>query len=151
MRHTLPWAFDEFFHQEILHKCITKIQVFERPSQKMMTIDRSSLCILDASPDPTLAASILSLPHVALSDCIETLHLSYYNRPINIPFSALRIITLVNSINCLNNCFSFPITIRILLYYDHYPNYILPNWSIIVDSLSTFPQLSSLRVFMYMT
>ena len=108
-------SFTNIFHTE----WITKIQVFERPSQKMMTIDQSSLRTLDASGQ-TLASPIFSLPHVALSDCIETLHLSYYNRPIHIHLSALRNITLVNSINCLNDCSSFPTTIRsirILLFY----------------------------------
>jgi hypothetical protein len=59
------------------------------------------------------------------------------------------IITLANSINCLNHCSKFPVTvrsIRILLFYT-YPNYVPPNWPMVLYSLSTFPQLSSLRVF----
>ncbi|CAF3028695.1 unnamed protein product [Rotaria sp. Silwood2] len=49
MWYTLPWAFDEFFHEYVPYRCITKIQVFEAPSQKMTTINQSSLRTLDAS------------------------------------------------------------------------------------------------------
>ncbi|CAF4201985.1 unnamed protein product [Rotaria sp. Silwood2] len=150
MWYTLPWAFDEFFHEYVPYKCITKIQVFEASSQKMTTINQSSLRALDVSSQ-TLPLPICSLPYVALSDCIETLHLSYRNRPIRIHLSALRNMTLVNSVNCLNNCSSFPPTIRsirILLFHT-YPNYVEPNWPIVLYSLSKLRQLSSLRVFMY--
>jgi len=124
--------------------------VFEAPCQKVMTVGQSSLRTLDASGQ-TLAFPISYLPRVELSHCIETLHLSFYNRPIRIYLPILRNITLVNSINCLNDCSSFPTTIRsirILLFY-RYPNYMPPNWPMILDSLSTLPQRSSLRIFMY--
>ncbi|CAF4136264.1 unnamed protein product [Rotaria magnacalcarata] len=148
--YTLPWAFDEFFHDYLPEKCITKIEVFEQPSQNTTTINQSSLRTLDACGQ-TLALLIYSLPHVVLSDYIETFHLSYYNRPIRIHLSALHTITLVNSIKCLNKYSFFPPTIcsiRILLFYN-YPNYKLPNWPVVLDSLSKFPQLNSLHVFMY--
>ncbi len=48
MWYTLPWAFDEFFHDYLPEKCITKIQVFEQPSHNTATIDQSSLRTLDA-------------------------------------------------------------------------------------------------------
>ncbi|CAF3397041.1 unnamed protein product [Rotaria sp. Silwood1] len=127
MWYSLPWTFDEFFHEYIPKQWITKIEVFEKPI-KLMRVDQSSLRTLDAAGQ-ILASPIFSLPHVALSDCIETLHLSYYNKPINIQLSSLRNITLVNSINCLNYCSAFPPTIhsmRILLFY-YLPNYMLPN------------------------
>jgi len=149
MWYTLPWAFDEFFHEYTPYEWITDTQVFERP-QKIRIINQSSLRTLDASA-PSLASSICSLPHIMLSDCIETLHLSYYNEPIRIHFPALLHITLANSINCLNYYSLFPATvrsIRILLFYT-YPNYAPPNWPMVLYSLSTLPQLSSLRIFMY--
>jgi hypothetical protein len=150
MWYTLPWTFDEFFHKHTAEKCITKIQVFEAPFHNTAAVNQSSLRTLDAS-GRNFASSICSLPHVVLSDCIETLHLSYYNQPIPIYLSALRNITLVNSINCLVNCSLFPSTIRsvrILLFY-FYPSYAQPNWSTAMHSLSSLPQLSSIRVFMY--
>jgi hypothetical protein len=150
MWYTLPWAFDEFFHEYIPYRWITQTQVFEKPSQKMIPIDQSSLRTLDAAGE-MLISYIYSLPYVLLPDYIETLHLSYWNRSVDIYLSALRNITLVNSINYLNYCSSFPTTvrsIRILLFYT-YPNYIPPNWSVVLHSLSTLLQLSSLRVFMY--
>jgi hypothetical protein len=150
MWYTLPWTFDEFFHEYIPHRRITKIQVFEIPSRKMITIGKSFLRSLDTS-GPTLPSSIFYLPHVALSNCIETLHLSFYNIPIRIDLSALQHMTLINSSNCLNCYSSFPTTIRsihILLFYK-YPNYMLPNWSEVSHLRSTLPQLSSLRISMY--
>jgi hypothetical protein len=149
MWYTLPWVFDEFFHEYIPYKWITKVEVFEQPSQKIMKIYQSSLRTLDASGQ-TLASSVYSLPHVVLSDRIETFHLSFWNTPVRIDLSTLRNITLVNSIHILNNL-SFPTnirSIRILLFY-HYPNYMLPNWSMVLHTLSTWPQLDSFRVFMY--
>ncbi|CAF1004755.1 unnamed protein product [Rotaria magnacalcarata] len=150
MWYTLPWPFDEFFHEYVPYKWITKVQVFEIPSKTMTTMDQSSLRSLDAS-GRTLSSPICTLPYVALSDCVQTYHLSFYNEPIRIYFSGLRNITLVNSINCLNNSSSFPPTIRsirIILFYA-YPNYMVPNWPVILHSLKKLCQLSSLRVFMY--
>ena len=147
MWYTLPWAFDEFFHKYIPYKWITKTQVFERSSKKVATIDQSSLRTLDASGQ-TLSSAILSLPHIVLHDSIETLHLSFYNKPLRINFSSLRHLTLVNSINCFN-CLPTTIrSIRILLFHT-YPNYMLPNWKVIFDSLSTLRELNSLRIFTY--
>jgi hypothetical protein len=150
MWYTLPWAFDEFFHEYTPYKWIITTQVFEGPSQKIRTINQSSIRTLDASA-PSLASPLSSLPHIVLPDCIETLHLSYYNEPIRIPFSALRHITLANSINCLDCHSLFPATvrsIRILLFYT-YPNYVPPKWPMVLYSLSTLLQLRSLRIFMY--
>ena len=150
MWYTLPWTFDEFFHEYLPERWFTEIQVFEFPSQKMMTIKQSSLRTLDASGQ-TFPLPVCSLPYVTPFDYVQTLHLSYYNGPIPIYLSALRSITLVNSINCLNYCFLFPTTIctiRILLFYT-YPNYKLPNWSLVLHSLSTVLPQSSLGVFMY--
>jgi hypothetical protein len=150
MWYTLPWIFDEFFHKYIPDECITKIQVFEKPSQKLMIINQSSLRTLDAVGE-ALALPISFLPYVGFFDCIETLHLSFWNRPLHIDLPALRNVTLLNSVNCLNNCSKFPTTIRsicILLFYP-YPNYMSPNWAMILHSLSILPQLSSLRVFIY--
>jgi len=51
----------------------------------------------------------------------------------------------------LNDCSLLSTTIRsirILLFYT-YPNYMLPNWPVVLHSLSKLPQLTSLRVFMY--
>ncbi|CAF1478851.1 unnamed protein product [Rotaria sordida] len=130
MWYTLPWAFDEFFHEYLPERWITQVEVFQIPFQKMVTIDQSSFRTLDAS---------------------ETLHLSYYNGPISIHFSTLRNITLVNNINCLQYCSLWPKTIssiRILFFY-FYPNYIIPNWPVILNSLSSLTQLNSLHVFMY--
>ncbi|CAF2504455.1 unnamed protein product [Rotaria sp. Silwood2] len=151
MWYTLPWTFDEFFHEEYIpHTRITKIQVFEIPSRKIITIGQSFLRALNTS-GPTLPSSIFYLPHVALSNCIETLHLSFYNTPIRIDLPALRHMTLVNSINCLNCYSSFPKTIRsihILLSYT-FPMYTLPNWSVVSYLRSALPQLSSLRISLY--
>ncbi|CAF4929264.1 unnamed protein product, partial [Rotaria socialis] len=71
MWYTLPWPFDEFFHEYAPYKWITKVQVFEIPSKKMATMDQSSLRSLDASGQ-TLSSSTCTLPYVAFSDCIET-------------------------------------------------------------------------------
>ncbi|CAF2767848.1 unnamed protein product [Rotaria sp. Silwood2] len=150
MWYTLPWAFDEFFHEYLPDRCIMETQLFEIPSQTMITINQSCLRTLDASGQ-MLSSPICFLPYVALSDCIETFHFSYYNTCIPIYLSALRNITLANSTNCLNYCRSFPPTIRsirILLFYT-YPNYAPPNWSVVLHSLSHLPQRSSLRIFMY--
>ncbi len=85
---------------------------------------------------------------MVLFDCIDTLHLSFYNGPIDIHLSALRNVTLVKSNNCLNHFSKFPATIRILLFHN-YPNYMLPNWPVVLHSLLNLRQLSSLRIFMY--
>ena len=79
------------------------------------------------------------------------LHLSFYNRPIYMNLPNLRTITLVNSINCLNCCSEFPHTIRSvrILLFHRLPNYMLPNWPVVLHSLSTLPQLKSLRIFLY--
>jgi hypothetical protein len=150
MWYTLPWGFDEFFYEYLPEKWIIKVHVFEKP-EKVTTIGKSSLRTFDASSQ-MWPLPICSLPHVVLSDCIETLNLSYYNTPIPINFlSTLRNITLANSINCLNDCSLLPITIRsirILLFYTH-PNYMLPNWPVVFDSLSKLSELTSLRIFMY--
>ncbi|CAF1305645.1 unnamed protein product [Rotaria sordida] len=150
MWYTLPWGFDEFFYEYLPEKWIIKVHVFEKP-EKVTTIGQSSLRTFDASSQ-MWPLPICSLPHVVLSDCIETLNLSYYNTPIPINFlSTLRNITLANSINCLNDCSLLPITIRsirILLFYTH-PNYMLPNWPVMFDSLSKLSELTSLRIFMY--
>ncbi|CAF4584024.1 unnamed protein product, partial [Rotaria sp. Silwood2] len=93
MWHTLPWTFDEFFHEAYIpHKRITKMQVFEI-TRKIITIGQSFLRSLNTL-EPTLPLSIFYLPHVALSNCIETLHLSFYNTPIRIDLPALRHMTL---------------------------------------------------------
>lgn len=150
MWYTLPWTFDEFFHEYIPYRWITEVQVFEIPSHNTTAVDQSSLRTLDAAGQ-NLPSPISLLPHVALSNYIETLHLSYYNRPIHIHLSALRHITLLNSVNCLNYFYSFPTTIRsihIILCHT-FPNCMLPNWPVILHVLSTLPELSSLRVFMY--
>ncbi|CAF4447927.1 unnamed protein product [Rotaria sp. Silwood2] len=134
MWYTLLWAFDEFFHDYLPEKWIIKIQVFEQLSHNTTTIDQSSLRRLDACGQ-TLALPIYTL-------CLI---------PIHMHLSVLRTITLVNSIQCLNKRSLFPPTIRsicILLFYS-YPNYMLPNWSVVLDSLSSFAQLKSLHVFMY--
>ena len=138
MWYTLPWKFDELFHEYLPIRWFTQIDVFQRPSQKTKTLDQSSLRTLDAVGQ-TSALSISVLPHIVSSNCIETLHLSYFNRPISLEWSALRHLTLANSINCLNNSSSFPRTlrsIRILIFYT-YPNYQLPNWPALFNSLST--------------
>ena len=150
MWYTLPWIFDEFFHEYVPYRWITQIQVFERPSQNMIPITQSSLRTLDAAGE-TLISSLYSLPYVLLPNYIETLHLSFWNRSIDIYLPALRNITLVNSINYLDYCSSFPTTVRSIgiLCFWTYPNYIPPNWPVVLDSLSTLLHLSSLRVFMY--
>lgn len=135
-------SFMNIFHINGLlkYKCLKNLK-------KKTITNQSSLRTLDAS-GKSLSSAILSLPDVVLYDSIETLHLSFYNGPLYLHFSSLRNITLVNSINCLNY---FPTTIRsvrILLFYT-YPNYIPPNWTMILDSLSFLPQLNLLRVFMY--
>ncbi|CAF1075860.1 unnamed protein product [Rotaria sordida] len=89
MWYTLPWTFDEFFHEYIPYRWITKVQVFEIPSHNTTAMAQLSLRTSDAAGQ-TLPSPIFLLPHVALSNYIETLHLSYYNRPINIHLSALR-------------------------------------------------------------
>jgi hypothetical protein len=151
MWYTLPWAFDGFFHEYVPYQWITGMHVFERPSShETRTINQSSLLTLDAS-SPTLSSPIFFLPHILLLDRIETFHLSYYNEPISLPLSRLRHVTLVNSINCLNYYSSFPASvrsIRILLFYN-YPNCVRPKWPMVLYSLSTMQQLTSLRVFMY--
>ncbi|CAF5111626.1 unnamed protein product [Rotaria sp. Silwood1] len=149
MWYTLPWTFDEFFHEYELEGWITKIQVFEQP-QTMTTIYQSFLRTLDTSSE-NMTSSICSLPHVVLSDCIETCNLFYYNTPFAIHLSALRNITLVNSINCLNDCSSFAATIRSIRIYIMYraSNYMLPDWPAVLYSLSTLQQLNSLGIFMY--
>ena len=140
--------FDELFHEYIPYKWITKVHVFHLSCQT--TTNKSSLRILDASGQ-TLASCLLSLPQVVLDDHIETLHLSFFNQSITINLPNLRNLTLVNSINCLNYCSRFPSTIRSvrILSFHRLPNYILPNWPVVVHSLSTWPQLTSLGIFMY--
>jgi hypothetical protein len=151
MWYTLPWTFAELFYEYMPQRWINKVQVFKILSQQVTTIGPSSLRTFDASSQ-MWPLPLCSLPHVVLSDCIETLHLSYYNTPIPIHFfiySSQR--TLANSINYLNDCSLLPTiirSIRILLFYT-YPNYMLPNWPVVLHSLSKLPQLTSLRVFMY--
>ena len=98
-----------------------------------------------------MAACLSSLPQVVLDDYIETFHLSFNNRPIHINLPNLRNLTLLNSINCLNYCSRFPPTIRSvrILLFHRLPNYMLPNWPVVLHFLSTLPQLTSLRIFMY--
>lgn len=93
----------------------------------------------------------MALPHVVFDDCIETCHLSFYNGIIYVNLPNLRNLTLVNSISCLNYPSRFPTTIRAvrILLSDRLPNYMLPNWSVVLDLFSTMPQLTSLRIFMY--
>ena len=150
MWYSLPWAFDELFHEYIPKKWITKIHVFHLSCQTTTTINKSSLRTLDASGQ-TLTSCLSSLPHVVLDDCIETFHLSFCNQSIRSNLFNLRNLTLVNSINCLNCCSRFPPTIRSvrILLFHRLPNYVLPNWSVILHSLSTLPQLTSLRIFLY--
>ena len=150
MWYSLPWVFDEFFHQSIPYKWITKVHVFYRSSQTTTTIIKSSLRTLDASGQ-TLAACLMVLPDMVIDDSIETFHLSFYNRSIYVNLPNLRNLTLVNSINCLNYSSRFPTTIRAvrILLFHTLPNYMLPNWPVIVDSLSTWLQLTSLRIFMF--
>lgn len=141
--------FDEFFHEYIPRRWIIQTEVFQIP-HKTKTINQSCLHTCDASA-PTLSSPIAILPQILSSNCIETLHFSYWNKPIRIYSSVLRNITLMNSIHCLNHGSLFPKTvrtIRILLFYN-YPNYVVPNWSMVFNSLSTLSQLNSLRVFMY--
>ena len=116
MWYTLPWAFDEFFHQYMPYRWIKKMQVFEAPSHGITTIDQSSLRALDAC-GPGLATSISILPDVVPFDRIETLHLSFYTRSIPIQLSVLRNITLINSINCLNKHSVLPSTIHLFVFY----------------------------------
>ncbi|CAF4652082.1 unnamed protein product, partial [Rotaria sp. Silwood2] len=141
MWYTLPWTFDEFFHEAYIpHRRIIKMQVFEI-SRKIITIGQSFLRSFNMS-GPTLPLSIFYLPHVALSNCIEMLHLSFYNTSIRIDLPALQHMTLVNSINCLNCYSSFPKTIRsihILLFFNTFPMYMLPNWSVISYLRSALP------------
>ena len=126
MWYTLPWTFDEFFYQYLPYTWITKTQILQIPQASTIT-NQSSLRTLDAAGQ-SLATPISSLPHVVLHDHIETLHLSFCTSLLRTHLSALRNITLANSINCLNAC-SFPKTvrsIRILLLY-RFPNYMPPN------------------------
>ena len=151
MWYTLPWVFDEFFHDYIPFKWITKLHVFHRSSQTTTaTTTKSSLRTLDASGQ-ILASCLSSLPQVVLDDYIETLYLSFFNQSIGINLLNLRNLTLVNSINCLNCCSRFPSTIRSvrIVSFHRLSNYILPNWPVVVHSLSTLPQLTSLGIFMY--
>ena len=152
MWYTLPWSFDEFFHQYIPYNWITEVHLFHLPSRSTTTtpFKKSSLRTLDASGQ-TLASCIMALPHVVLDDCIETLHVSFYNRPIYVNLPHLRNLTLVNSINCLSCCSRFLPTIRSvrIISFHRLPNYMLPNWPLVLHSLSTMPQLTSLRIFMY--
>lgn len=151
MWYTLPWKFDEFFHQYVPKQWISGVHVFHVPFHRMHTTNRTCLRTLDAT-DGNLPWPISHLPDIVSFDRIETLHLSFWNKPIDIPLSTLRNMTLVNSVNCLNNCCSiFAATIRSIriLLFPHYPNYTPPNWSVVLHSLSTFSQLSSLRVFIY--
>ena len=151
MWYTLPWVFDEFFHEYVPKKWITNVHVFHGSSDGIRTMNKTYLRTLDAAGE-TLAMPISSLPYVELCDRIETLHLSFWNRPLHIHLSALRNVTLVNSVNCLTNCCSmFSATIRSIriLLFPHYPNYMPPNWPVVLLPLSTMPQLSSFRVFIY--
>ena len=150
MWYTLPWSFDQYFHQYMPYEWITKVHVFHPSSQTTTTIKKSSLRTLDASGQ-TLASCIMALPHVLLDDRIETLHVSFYNRPIYVNLPNLRNLTLVNSISCLNYSSRFPTTIRAvrILLFHALPNYMLPNWPVVLHSLSTLPQLTSLRIFIY--
>lgn len=150
MWYTLPWAFDEFFHEYIPKKWVAGVHVFHIPFHRTGTLHQTCLRTLDATC-ATLASSLFALPGVVSSNRIETLHLSFWNQPFTILLSALRHVTLLNSINCLNNCSKFPATIqsiRILLF-PQYPNYRPPNWSEVLLSISNLPQLSSFRVFLY--
>ncbi|CAF3213322.1 unnamed protein product [Rotaria socialis] len=149
MWYTLPWAFDEFFHEDMPENWITQIRVFEIP-QKVTTSYTSFLRSLDVFRE-NVSPSLYSLPHVVSYDRIETYHLAYYTTSIPKYLSSLRNITLVNSIDCLTYCYSFPTTIRSIrihiLFKSH--NYKMPDWSALMYSLSTLRQLSSLNIFMY--
>lgn len=148
MWYTLPWKFDELFHENIPKRWITEPEVFYKSSEKM-TNKQSSLRTFNACGQAL--PSLLSLPHVVLFDRIEMLHLSFYTTPLYIDLSRLRHLTLLNSINYLNYSPSFPPTlrsVRILLFYGC-PNDILPNWPMVFFSLSTLHQLNSLRIFIY--
>ncbi|CAF5143681.1 unnamed protein product, partial [Rotaria sp. Silwood1] len=63
MWYTLPWTFDEFFHECIPYRWITKVQVFEIPSHNAMAMYQSSLRTSDAAGQ-TLPTPISFLPHV---------------------------------------------------------------------------------------
>ena len=150
MWYTLPWVFDQFFHQFIPYEWTTQVHVFHRSSQRTTTTKKSSLRTLDASGQ-TLASCLSSLPHVVLDDYTETVHLSFNNLPIHINLPNLRNLTLLNSINCLNYSSRFPPTIRSLriLLFHRLPNSMPPNWPLVLHFLSTLSQLTSLRIFMY--
>lgn len=146
MWYSFPWRFDEFFHEDIPYQCITKVEVFYKSSEKIAN-NQSSLRTFNACGQ-TFSSILSCLSHVVLFDRIETIHLSFSTKPLYIEFSSLRHITLMNSINYLNYCPSFPRTVRILLF-GSYPNLILPNWSIAFASHSTLTQLNSSHVFIY--
>ena len=149
MWYSLPWRFDEFFHEDFPGQCITKIEMFYKSSGKKVN-NQSYLRTFNACGQ--IFPSILcSLSHAVLLDQIETLHLSFCTRPVYMEFSNLRDLILMNSINYLKFCSSFPRTLRSIriLFFGSYPNCILPNWSIAFASLSTLTQLNSLRIFIY--
>lgn len=151
MWYTLPWAFDEFFHLYVPFNWITEVHVFHPSSQTTTTtIKKSRERTLDVS-DQTLASCLRSLPHVILDDHVETLHLSFNNESLDMSLANLRKITLINSFHCLNYCSHLPSTIRSvrILSFGRLPNYMPPDWSVILPSLSTLPQLTSLRIFLY--
>ena len=150
MWYTLPWAFDHLFHEYIPNEWIINVHVFHKPSQTTIKINKSSLRTLDASTE-TFASTLMFLPCVVLDDHIETLHLSFYNRSSYVNLPNLRNLTLLNSINCLNYSSRFPHTIRSvrIISFLRLPNYMLPNWPVVLHSLSALPQLISLRIFMY--
>lgn len=149
MWYSLPWRFDQFFHEDVPRECITQTEVFYKSSKNILNTQSSlrtfHLC------GQALPSVLSSLPHVVLFDRIETLHLSFCTRSPYMEFSNLRHIVLMNSINYLKFCLSFPRTVRSvrILIFGSYPNYTPPNWPIIFTSLSTLTELNSLRIFIY--
>ncbi|CAF3307550.1 unnamed protein product [Rotaria sp. Silwood2] len=148
--YTLPWAFDEFFQQFLPDRCILNIDVFEFPSKKTTIIGRSHLHTVQAS-GRRVASPLFSLPNVIQVDQINTLHVSYYNGRLRLPLPNLHQVTFLNSQNCLNHESLLPTTIRsirLLIFYFH-PNYQKTYWPNVLYSLSTLPNLHSLRIIMY--
>ncbi|CAF2985034.1 unnamed protein product [Rotaria sp. Silwood2] len=113
-------------------------------------IARANLRIVEAL-GRKVAAPLFFLPNVVQVDRINTLRVSYYNGSIRLPLPNPHQITFLNSQKCLNHASSLSTSVCSirLLPLNHHNNNQYTRWFEILHSLSTLPNLHSLRITMY--
>jgi hypothetical protein len=125
------------------------MQIFAPPLKTTTVIGPSRLRTLDASGN-ILPPPIIFLPHLVPLERIDKLHLAFCNSVIRTNLPSLRHVTLLNSLNVLNNVSLFPATIQsihIVLKYG-LPNFMASNWAAL-HLLATLPRLSLLHIALY--